>query len=91
MKHPQANISVEGQGWNPYAVVAEGKDAFVARVIADGHYQRGDEDIPLSEDERKTIGSVVFDKAQAYVDKHKPKTEESPKSESKKEKDTKEK
>lgn len=76
MKYPQANITIEGQGWNPYAVAAEGKEAFSARVVEDGHYLRGGDDIPLSEDERKTIAGHVFDKATDFVAKEKAKADE---------------
>lgn len=65
----------EGQGWNPYALVAEGKEAFKARVLEEGHYQRGEEGISYTDEERAQIADKAFEKAQAYVDKHNPKPE----------------
>lgn len=68
MKYPVANISHEGQGWNPYAIADEGKTAFADRVIKDGHYQRDATDVPLTEDQRRELASQVFDRSVAFVE-----------------------
>jgi hypothetical protein len=69
MKHPVANITVEGAGHNPYAVVAEGKEAFAKRMEEDGHYQRID-GISTTAEERAKIADTVYQKAVEYVGKH---------------------
>lgn len=70
MKHPVANITVEGQGWNPYAVVAEGKEAFSKRVEDEGHYQRLSDGMSTTSEQRAEIAGTVFEKASAYAEKH---------------------
>lgn len=76
MKHKAANIMYEGQGWNPYALVAEGRDNFKKRIIEEGHYQRDEEGMPYAEDERVAIADKAFDKAEAFVEKSNPKPAE---------------
>lgn len=76
MKHPVANITIEGQGWNPYAVAAEGKDAFTKRVLADGHYLKNEEGLGYTDEDRTALAGKVFDKATEYVAKHTKKAEQ---------------
>jgi hypothetical protein len=70
MKHPVANITVEGAGHNPYSVVSEGREAFIKRMEEDGHYQRMSDGLPTTAEQRAKIATAVYDKAVDYVTKH---------------------